>query len=128
MRSVLHTRTVVVLLGVATATMLHLLLGWAWTLAAGVLVGLVIRPGGWWAGGLVGATDWAILVGWSFWRAPAETTRMVGTVGELLGGTSGIVFVGAVVGIGFLLGAVGGLAGSYLGTGARGMIGRRSPG
>lgn len=124
MRSVLRARLTGVVLGVVVATTLHLLLGWAWTLAAGVLVGLLIRRGGWWAGGLVGAADWALLVGWSFWSAPAETARMVGTVGEILGGMSGVLFAGAVVGIGFLLGAVGGLAGSFLGAGARRAIRR----
>jgi hypothetical protein len=112
-------RATVLVAGVITALALHLTLGWAWTLVAGLEVGAALRQGGWWAGGLMGTVSWGLLIGWSFWNAPAETARMTGTVGELLAGISGVLFVGAVLGIGFVLGAVGALAGSFLSTGVR---------
>ena len=110
-------RPTVLVVGVIVALALHLTLGWAWTLIAGLGVGAVLRQGGWWAGGLMGTISWGLLIGWSFWEAPAETARLTGTVGELLAGISGVLFVGAVLGIGFVLGAVGALAGSFLSAG-----------
>lgn len=112
-------RATVLVVGVIAALVLHLSLGWAWTLVAGLGVGAALRQGGWWAGGLMGTISWGLLIGWSFWVAPAETARMTGTVGELLAGISGVLFVGAVLGIGFVLGAVGALAGSFISAGVR---------
>lgn len=110
-------RAGVVALGTGVTILMHLLLGWGWTLVGGLIVGAGLRRGGWWAGGVVGLLDWTVLVGWSFWSAPTETARMAHTVGELLEGMPGVLFVGAVLGMGFALGAIGGLAGSYLGRG-----------
>ena len=112
-------RTIVLVVGVILALTLHLTLGWAWTLIAGLAVGAALREGGWWAGGLMGTISWGLLIAWSFWEAPAETARMTGTIGELLADISGVLLVGAVLGIGFVLGAVGALAGSFLSAGVR---------
>ena len=96
------------------ALAVHLTLGWAWTLAAGIAGGAWARQRGWLVG-LVGvAAAWAALVAYNFAIAPDATVRMARTVGGLLGNLPGFVTVLATVLVGALIGAVGGFVGQQL--------------
>ena len=96
------------------ALVVHLALGWAWTLAAGIAGGAWARQRGWLVG-LVGvAAAWAALVAYNFAIAPDATVRMARTVGGLLGNLPGFVTVLATVFVGALIGAVGGFVGQQL--------------
>jgi len=93
------------------ALAVHLTLGWAWTLAAGIAGGAWARQRGWLVG-LVGvAAAWAALVAYNFAIAPDATVRMARTVGGLIGNLPGVAVVGATVLIGAVLGALGGVLG-----------------
>jgi len=96
------------------ALALHLALGWAWTLGAG-LVGGVIAPR---HGGLVGllgvGLEWAALVGYNYIVAGAAMAVMTSTLGGILGNTPGTMVVAATVFIGALLGGLGGTVGALM--------------
>lgn len=99
----------------ALALVLHLLLGWGWTLGAAVV-------GGWWAGRhgwLVGAAgllvSWGALVVYDYASAPGAVGEMLRAMGQILGNLPGAAVVGLTLLIGCLLGVVGGSLGTQLG-------------
>lgn len=93
------------------SVLLHLALGWAWTLGAGLVGGAWAGRRGWLVGAGGVALGWAALVAYGFAAAPDATVRMARTVGGLFGNLPGAVAVLATVLIGALLGAAGGFAG-----------------
>ena len=96
------------------ALALHLTLGWAWTLGAGLIGGLWARRRGWLVG-LIGVTlDWSVLLVYNVAVAPDATVRMARTVGALLGNLPGVATVLATVLVGAGLGALGGFTGQQL--------------
>lgn len=95
----------------ALALALHLLLGWAWTLGAGIVGGAWAARRGWLVGAAGVALGWAALVVYNFIAAPDATVRMARTMGGLLGNLPGVVTVLATVLIGAALGAAGGFVG-----------------
>ncbi len=100
----------------------HLALGWSWTLAAGVPAG-ALKPARWFvAGSLSGAVGWALPILYSLGIAPAPTLRMADTMGNMLGGAPGIVFIAATVLTGAWLGALG----AAIGAGAKRLLPIRS--
>ena len=96
------------------AVVLHLVLGWAWTLGAGVVGGLWAGRRGWLTGLRGVALGWAALVAWGFVAAPEATVRMARTVGGLFGNLPGVVTILATLLIGAALGTAGGLVGQQL--------------
>lgn len=98
-------------LTLALSLLLHLVLGWPWTLAAGVVGGfLSARHGG--RVGLAGVgLAWAGLVGWNYAVAPGPVAEMARVMGALFGNLPGAVVVGVTLLIGLLLGLLGGLIG-----------------
>ena len=98
----------------ALALALHLTLGWAWTLGAGLAGGAWAGRRGWLTGAAGVALGWAALVAYHFAAAPGATVRMARTVGGLLGNLPGFATVLATVLIGAALGAAGGLVGQQL--------------
>ena len=99
------------------ALALHLLLGWKWTLLAGVVGGAWAGPGGWRVGAVGVGLDFLVLIVYSYVAAPVEVGNMVETVGGLFGGIGPLLVVVTLV-IGVLLGGVGGA----LGTALRGLF------
>lgn len=95
------------------AIAIHLGLGWAWTVLAGVGIGLwhgqTLRSMG--IGALGVGLGWATLVGYSFLASGPSTRVMIDTVGGLMGNTADWLVVAATVLIGSLLGMLGGLVG-----------------
>jgi hypothetical protein len=97
----------------ACALLLHLTLGWAWTLGAGVLAGLFVPKRGWLVGTLGVTLNWAVLITYNYVVAPAATQAMVDTMGGIIGNTPGMAVVAGTLSIGMLLGGLGGGVGTF---------------
>lgn len=93
------------------ALLLHLFLGWQWTLLAGAVYGFFGRKGAWLLAALAAGLSWALLVLGSFVSAPAETGIMTRTMSTLLGNQPPWFYVGASVVLGSVLGLLGGIVG-----------------
>lgn len=91
---------------------LHVALGWAWTVAGGVLMGLWDPQHGWRLGMGGGVLGWGTLVGYTAMVAPASLQILLDTLGALGGNIPGEVVVGASVVLGGGLGALGGAIGT----------------
>lgn len=96
------------------ALVLHLTLGWAWTLLAGAAGGFWAVRGGVWVGAAGAALAWAGLVLYNFWVDARAVGAMTRTMGELLGNLPGLAVVGLTLLVGALLGALGGFLGAHL--------------
>ena len=107
---------------VLLSVVLHVLVGWPWTIAAGLAYGLTGRRLAWLGSAGAVAGGWAVLVFYTLVVAPAETGRMMQTVGGILGNMPGWVVVAATVLMGGLLGLLGGVTGTVI----RGFTARRS--
>jgi hypothetical protein len=88
---------------------LHLLVGWEWTVLAGVVVGVwsssSLRAGAIGAGGA--ALGWAVFVIYTAAAAPASFRILLDTMGRLAGNIPGEAMVGMTVLLGGVLGALG---------------------
>ena len=96
------------------ALVLHLLLGWAWTLAAALAGGVWAGRRGWLVGALGVGLDWLVLIAYNFVVAPEPVQTMTETVGDLLGNMPGPLIVASTLFLGLLLGAVGGAGGTQV--------------
>ncbi len=96
------------------ALLLHVLLGWAWTILAGMAVGLWIGRRGWLVGGIGVGLSWLGLVLYNVVVAAGPVGRMAETLGGILGNLPGPLVVALTVLIGGLLGAVGGAVGTQV--------------
>ena len=107
-----------VLCGGAAALVIHLVIGWAWTLAAGVGAGFWQGRCGWLAGAGSVGLSFSLLIAYNFVAAPVPVGRMGAVMGGIMGGLPpAAVFVLTGL-IGLLIGAVGG----GLGAAARQII------
>ena len=104
------------------AFLLHVLLGWAWTILAGLAGGLWIGRRGWLVGGIGVGLSWLGLVLYNIAVAAGPVGRMAETFGGILGNLPGPLIVALTVLIGGLLGAVGGALGTQISL----LIGGRS--
>ncbi len=104
-----------ILIGFGVAVVLHLLLGWAWTMGGGIVAGLYRAHRAWIAGGIAVGLGWAVFVLHALAVAPEPSLRLFNIMGALFGNIpSAFVPVGTVL-VGILLGmAGGGLGGSIL--------------
>lgn len=96
------------------SVLFHLLLGWQWTIVAGVFGGLLSDRRGWLLGGLGVGLSWLGLVIYNFAMALEPMQRMIDTMGGILGGLPGFVIVALTILIGLLLGLVGGGIGTQV--------------
>ena len=102
-----------VVLGTAALSVaLHLTLGWAATVLAGIGAGAGARRHGWALGATGTGLGWAGLVIYSAFVAPAAFRVLLDTLGAFAGTIPGSVLVGGTVLMGSLLGALGGGIGS----------------
>ena len=92
----------------------HLLLGWTWTLGAGILGGALADQRGWFVGAAGVALGWALLVIYSFAVAAAPTRIMADSLGQIFGNIPAAAIVGGTVLLGALLGGFGGAIGQML--------------
>ncbi|PEN15102.1 hypothetical protein CRI94_02100 [Longibacter salinarum] len=112
-----------VALAAALSAVLHLALGWEWTLVPAVLVGVLSAGRGWLAGLLTVLLPWAGILAWSYSVAPGSTPILLDVLGGLIGGnTPGA----AVVALTLLFGALLGFAGGAVGGQLRGLFGIES--
>jgi hypothetical protein len=93
----------------------HLVLGWEWTVLAGVVGGLAARRvSGWLVGAGGVALGWAALVIYTAGVAPASLRILIDTLEQLAGNIPGEALVGLTVLLGGVLGALGGGIGSLI--------------
>lgn len=90
---------------------LHLLLGWEWTVCAGIVAGALIPRHGWFVGAAGTALGWASVLVYSFVVAPASTRVYLDTLSGFAGNIPGFAFVALTVVLGALLGGLGGAIG-----------------
>jgi hypothetical protein len=102
------------LLTAVVSLLLHLTLGWPWTLVAGMVGGFLANR----HNGLVGMAGvgvaWLGLVGWNYAVAPGPVAEMTRVMGALFGNLPGAVVVGGTLLIGLLLGLLGGRIGGQV--------------
>lgn len=99
---------------VLLAVLLHVLLGWEWTVLAGIVAGLAVPRRGWLTGLLVVGSDWLILILFNFVMDARATTAMTTAVGTILGNLPSAAVVALTLLIGCMLGLLGGGAGAQL--------------
>lgn len=102
------------LLGVGLAFLLHWLLGWVWTVLAGIVMGIWYERRGWLVGGIAVGVSWGALITFTFAADLAATRRMIDIMGSIFGGLPGFIVPVATLLMGVLLGASGGLFGAGL--------------
>lgn len=103
------------ILGTAVFVLLvHLLLGWTWTVGAALAGGLLAPRHGWLVGAAGAALAWATLLIYTVTTAPAASRVLLDTVGALAGNIPGAAVVALTVMLGGLLGAVGGALGTVI--------------
>lgn len=94
--------------------LLHVLLGWEWTILAGVAAGYVYDRRGWLLGALIVAADWLLLVLFNYLVDARAIGAMTTAVGSILGNMPSFAVVAMTLSIGFMLGLLGGAAGTQL--------------
>ena len=100
------------LLGTVTALAFHLMFGWAWSVAGGIVAGVLGRKRGWLAGGVAVGLSWGVFLVHAFIVASAPTQRLLDIIGGLFGGIPSILVPVITVLPGVLLGIAGGALGS----------------
>ena len=103
---------VIVCIGVAV--FIHIVLGWEWTLAAGILCGLMMERRGWLGGAICVASGWGVLVLINYFAAPEPLLRMLDVTGQIMGNLPGAMIVVLTILIGGAIGLLGGLIGTQL--------------
>jgi len=106
--------TLRLLLGTATALAFHLMLGWAWSVAGGIVAGVFGRKRGWLAGGIAVGLSWGLFLAHAFIVASAPTQRLLDIIGGLFGGIPSMLVPAITVLPGVLLGIAGGALGSSI--------------
>ncbi|MXX96303.1 MAG: hypothetical protein F4065_01280 [Rhodothermaceae bacterium] len=103
-----------ILIGLGTAIILHLILGWAWSIGGGIAAGMYCRRRAWLAGGIAVGLGWALFVAHTFIVAPEPTIRLLAIMGAMFGGLPGALIPVVTVFVGGLLGVVGGALGASM--------------
>lgn len=96
------------------AVLLHVLLGWEWTIVAGVAAGYVYGKRGWLVGAAIVASDWLLLLVFNYFVDARAIGSMTAAMGSILGNMPSFAVVAITLLIGFLIGLVGGAAGTQL--------------
>ncbi|MCY3487248.1 MAG: hypothetical protein OXH34_02305 [Bacteroidetes bacterium] len=103
-----------ILIGLGTAIVLHLFLGWAWSIGGGIAAGMYCRRRAWLAGGVAVGLGWALFVAHAFIVAPEPTIRLLAIMGAMFGGLPGALIPVVTVLVGGLLGIAGGALGASM--------------
>ncbi|MBT8399655.1 MAG: hypothetical protein KJO98_04200 [Rhodothermia bacterium] len=96
------------------ALVVHVLLGWPWSILGGVAAGWLAPRGGWWRGALAVGMAWLILIGYNFIVANGPVREMHRVVAGVAGDLPGWTIPGLSLFVGILIGAAGGLVGTSL--------------
>lgn len=93
------------------ALLLHLTLGWQWTILAGIVAGGLVPRYGWFVGAAATALAWGSVLVYSFAVAPASTRVLMDTLSGFAGNIPGFAFVALTIALGALVGGLGGAIG-----------------
>lgn len=104
----------IVLLSVGVALVMHVWLGWVWSIAGPILGGFLLGKGGGRYGAMILAATWGMLMMWNFLIAREESLNMMETMGALLGGMPAAAVPMGVLLLSALLGMSSGALGSAL--------------
>lgn len=104
--------TLRLLLGTVTALAFHLMFGWPWSIAGGIIAGILGSRRGWLVGGIAVGLSWGLSVAHAFIVASAPTQRLLHIIGGLFGSIPSVLIPVITVLIGVLLGIAGGALGS----------------
>jgi len=96
------------------ALVLHVVLGWAWSVLASVGGGYFSGRRGWLVGGAALLVSWSAITWFRFLQAPAEVSEMARVVAGLAGGVPAFTTYLLTMFIGTLLGVAGGFLGSSI--------------
>lgn len=107
------------------ALVVHVLLGWPWSILGGAVAGFASSRTGWIVGAAAVGFSWALLILYNFAVAPPEMARFLRITGGLLGNMSGSMVVGVTVLMGVLIGLLGGAIGGLIRSLARDVQSRR---
>ena len=107
-------RATPLLLGVVSALVLHVLLGWYLASLGAVLTGYLSPRRSLWKGVLVMAISWGLLVAFNFMFAFRETAEMTRVTAALLGGLPAPVPIVATMVMAIVLGMLAGWLGGAL--------------
>lgn len=103
-----------ILIGLGTAIILHLILGWTWSIGGGIAAGLYCRRRAWLAGGLAVGLGWSLFVAHAFIVTPDPTIRLFVIMGAMFGDIPAALIPVLTVFVGGLLGAAGGALGASM--------------
>ena len=103
-----------ILIGLGIAIILHLVLGWVWSIGGGIAAGLYCRRRAWLAGGIAVGLGWALFVAHAFIVAPEPTIRLLAIMGAMFGGLPGALIPVVTILVGGLLGIAGGALGASM--------------
>ncbi len=101
-------------LAAGIALLLHVFLGWGWSVGGALVAGAWSARRGWLAGGLALLVEWGLMVVFNYMVAPEEAGRMMGIMGAMMGNLPGAAFVAVTLLVAVLLGSAGGAVGSLL--------------
>jgi hypothetical protein len=104
----------ILLLASVTSLVLHILLGWQWSLVGGIVAGTLTPRFGWLTGTIAVTLSWGALVLYNFSVAPAEMTRFLEIVSGLFGNMPRPMVVVTTLAMGALLGLLGGTIGTLV--------------
>lgn len=103
-------------ISLAVALVLHLTLGWMWSIGGAIVLGAWSGKRGWLSGASLLSLSWSLLVGYNFVIAASSTQRMIDVMGGILGNLPSLVVLLATILIGAILGLIGGGLGGALVT------------
>ena len=107
-------RTGRILVSLFTALVLHVVLGWPWSVGGGILAGWLFPRGAWWRGAVVVGMDWALLIGYNLFVAYGPVREMHRVVADIAWSSPSWTIPLASVLVGAAIGVGGGLVGSSL--------------
>lgn len=96
------------------ALLIHLVLGWEWTILAGLAAGGLSPRYGWFVGAAGTALSWTGILIYTFAVAPASTRILLDTLSGFAGNIPGSALVALTVAFGALIGGLGGAIGMLL--------------
>src|SRR5690606_15602483 len=99
---------------VLLAVLLHVILSWEWTWAAGLVAGLTVPRRGWLLGLLVVGSDWLLLILFNDAPDARVMSAMTSAMGDVLGNLPSAVIVATTLLFGCILGFLGGATGAQL--------------
>jgi len=101
----------ILILSLILSLLIHLFLGWEWTIFAGIIAGYFGTKLGALQGLFAVGLAWTLLLFWNFIVAAEPSSKLLTLFGDLLGGMSEPLIIAVIVGLGCLMGLLGGLIG-----------------